>query len=592
MIITALNDYYKRLFEKNEVLPYGFSKEKISYALVLKKDGTVVDVHDIRDLSGKKPRPKLLSVPQPPKRTVGIKACLFWDKTSYALGVTAKQDDKARKRLPKEHAAFKEKMLTVLADVTDVGLVALRKFLQNWSPENFSNLPNASEEMLDSNVVFKLDGDLEYLHDRPAAKALCIPEEKDDDVYTGMCLVTGEEAPLARLHPSIKGVKDAQSSGANIVSFNLAAFTSYGKEQSYNAPIAAQIADQYTKVLNYLLREENRRSLIIGDATTVFWAIADDSQQADEAESFLGAMFNTSRDDEQEAAEMKRVLDAFVKGRPLKEIKPDLDPTTQVYVLGLSPNASRLSVRFWQTGNLDFFVEKISQHYQDLHLEPLPWQTPPSIWRLLLETTPSRDGKHDSKDILPHLAGEVMRAIISDRNYPRSLLSAVVMRMRSDGDISGLRVALCKAVIVRSNRKLNKKEDIPVSLDTSVTNEGYLLGRWFAELEGAQRGALGKDVNATIRDQYYGSASATPASTFPTLIRKYQNHISKVGKKRKGQDINIEKRIGEIVDKLPAEFPKTLSLEDQGRFAIGYYHQRQENFRLFKKESESEENNE
>ena len=574
MIITALNDYYEQLAKKDAVLPQGFSKEKISYAIVLSRDGEVVDVHDIRDTSGKKPQPRYLPVPQPPKRTAGIKACLFWDKTSYVLGVTAKQDDRAQQRLPKEHAAFKEKMLAALAETGDVGLVALRNFLQSWSPEGFSDLQNASEEMLDSNVVFRLDGDEEYLHQSPAAQALCLGQEKQN-VATGMCLVTGEEAPLARLHPSIKGVKGAQSSGANIVSFNNDAFISFGKEQSYNAPIAAQVADQYTKALNYLLRKENRRSLIIGDATTVFWAIADNSKMADNTENLLGAMLGASNNDEQEAAKMRRILDAVTKGLPLQKIDPELDENTKVYVLGLSPNASRLSIRFWQTGTLDFFVQKIHQHYCDLHIEPLPWRVPPSVWRLLLETTPSRNNKHDSKDILPHLAGEVMRAILSGSNYPYSLLSSIVMRMRSDGDVSGLRAALCKAIIVRSQRNLSlNKEDIPVSLDTSVTNQGYLLGRWFAELEGAQRGALGKDVNATIRDQYYGSASANPATTFPTLIRKYQNHISKVGKEKKGLAINIEKKIGEIVDKLPAELPKTLSMEDQGRFAIGYYHQR------------------
>lgn len=580
MIITALNSYYEHLFEKDEVLPHGFSKEKISYAILLSKDGKVVDVHDVRDTSGKKPQPIYLPVPQPPKRAAGIEACLFWDKTSYALGVTAKEDDKALKRLPLVHAAFKKKMLTVLADTRDEGLVALRCFLQNWSPEDFNELPHASEEMLDSNVVFKLDGENAYLHERPAARDLCVAlaQEKGYDAYRGMCLVTGKKAPLARLHPSIKGVRGAQSSGANIVSFNLASFTSFGKEQSYNAPIAAQVADQYIKALNYLLRKENRRSLIIGDATTVFWAIADDSKAAEKAEGLLHLCLNPSTD-EQEAGKLRLALDKVAKGRPLQAIDPELDENTKIYVLGLSPNASRLSVRFWETGNLDFFVKKISQHYQDLHLKPLPWQTPPSIWRLLLETTPSRNNKHDSKDILPHLAGEMMRAIISGGNYPLSLLSSVVMRMRSDGDISGLRVALCKAVITRFYRNSSNKEAVPVSLDTSVTNQGYLLGRWFAELEGAQRGALGKDVNATIRDQYYGSASSNPATTFPTLIRKYQNHISKVSKEKKGLAINIEKKIGEIVDKLPDKLPDTLSLEDQGRFSIGYYHQRQEQFK-------------
>lgn len=579
MIIASLHAYYERLAQEDKLPLQGLREQKISYTIVLSRQGELIDVHDIRDTSGKKPQPKLLAVPQTYERTSGTKPYFFWDKTSYVLGVTAKEDAKAQKRLLKEHEAFKTAMLALIGDVEDEGLVALRKFLQNWSPNNFSELPNADEEMLDSNVVFRLDGDKEYLHDRPAVKALCLAQVEKGDVATGMCLVTGEQKQLARLDWSIKGVEGAQSSGAYIVSFNKEAFISFGKEQSYNAPISARVADCYTKALNYLLRRENKRSLSIGDATTVFWAIADDSKKAGDAESFLGTVLNSEHSDDQEAKEVERVLNAVAQGRALKEIDPDLDPSTQVYVLGLSPNASRLSVRFWQTGDLEFFVKRIAQHYQDLHLEPLPWRTPPSVWRLLIESTPSRNGKHDSKLILPHLAGEMMRAIISGGNYPFSLLSNIVMRFRTDGDISGLRVALCKAVITRFNRNLsNKKEDIPVSLDTSVTNEGYLLGRWFAELEGAQRLAI-KDANATIRGQYYGSASANPATTFPTLIRKYQNHISKVGKEKKGLAISIENKIGEIVDKLPAEFPKTLGMEDQGRFAIGYYHQRQEQFK-------------
>lgn len=573
MILTALNSYYERLARKGEVLPQGFSKQKISYAIVLSSDGKPVDVLDVRDTSGKKPSPRLLTVPQPPKRTAGINACLFWDKTSYVLGVTAKEDEKAQKRLLSEHATFKEKMLTVTTDTKDEGLVALRKFLQKWQPESFAQSPfDNNEDILDTNVIFRLDdGTRQYLHDRPAARELWLAQEKDEGSI-GRCLVTGLKKPIARLHPSIKGVKGAQSSGANIISFNNDAFISFDKKQSYNAPVSEKVADQYTKALNYLLRRENNRSLCIGDATIVFWALAADDDTADQAEIFLRGLLST---DEQEANELKRFLDTVGKGRPLKNFRPDLDPSTHTFVLGISPNVARLSIRFWQTGTLDFFVRKIAQHYCDLELEPLPWKTPPSIWRLLIKTAPSRSGKHDSKDVLPHLAGEVMRAILTGGNYPHSLLTSIVMRLRTDGDISGLRVALCKAVIMRRMRINYNKGEAIVSLDEENKNVGYQLGRLFAELENAQDNAI-EGANTTISDQYYGSASASPATTFPTLFRKYRHHASKLRKEKnkKGAHIAIEKKVGEIIDKLPAEFPKILNIEDQGRFAIGYYHQR------------------
>lgn len=500
MIIAELNRYYQRLAEK-KVSPEGFRKEKISYAIVLSEQGEAVAVDDLRDSSGKKPQPKLLAVPIPPKRTAGIKACFLWDKTSYVLGVTK---DK-KERTVKEHQAFKQTMLEALDNTKDSGLLALQKFLQSWSPEKFAEHPfNDNQEILDSNIIFKLDdGKHEYLHDRQAAEELWL-SQGGEQLKSGVCMISGKTALIARLHPAIKGVAGAQSSGANIVSFNKDSFVSFNKKQGDNSPVSKQVADRYVKALNYLLRKENNRKLTIGDATTVFWAIAED-KEADQAENLLSTLLNPSTTDEQETGELQKFFDIVSKMRPLKEFAPDLNPNTEIFILGLSPSASRLSIRFWQTGTLEFFADKIGRHYRDLQLEPLPWKTPPSIQKLVMETTPSRKDKHEAKDVLPHLAGEMMRAIISDRNYPHSLLTTIVMRMRTDGDISGLRVALVKAVITRKMRTNNNKEDIPVSLDKNCDNQGYQLGRWFAELENAQRSALGKDVSATIKDQYLWS---------------------------------------------------------------------------------------
>ena len=577
MIIAALNRYYQRLASKGEVSPEGFSKERISYAIVLSEQGEAVEVFDIRDSGSKKPQPKLLVVPSRPKRTAGIKACFLWDKTSYVLGVTK---DK-KNRTIKEHQAFKDTMLESLRGTTDIGLLALQKFLQSWFPEKFTEPPfNSNEEMLDSNIAFKLDSDKrKYLHDRQAAKKLWLSQEKEEEIE-GICMISGKNTPIARLHPAIKGIGDKQTS---IVSFNKDSFVSFNKKQGDNSPVSKQIADQYIKALNYLLRKENNRRFTVGDATTVFWALADNNSSADSAEGLLGAILNPSTTDEQETGKVQKFLDVVSKGRPLKELEPELDSNTEVFILGLSPNSSRLSIRFWQTGTVEFFADKIARHYRDLQLEPLPWRTPPSIWKLVMETAPARNGKHDAKDVLPHLAGEMMRAIVGGGNYPYSLLTTIVMRMRTDGDVSDLRIALVKAVITRKMRINNNKEEMPVSLDKNCDNPGYQLGRWFAELENAQQSALGKDVGATIKDQYYGSASANPAATFPTLIRKYHNHISKLDRDKGGWAVVIEKSIAEIVDKLPSEFPNTLTIEDQGRFAIGYYHQRK--LRFTKKEN-------
>ncbi len=582
MILQALTRYYQRLIDRGTegIAAYGYSPEKISYAILLSPEGEVVQVQDIRDTTGTRPQPRMISVPQPEKRTAGIKSNFLWDKTSYVLGASANS-----KRADKEHEAFKSLHEEALAGTEDPGLTAFLAFLEKWSPDQFC-LPHFSEDMLDTNMVFRLDGEHAYLHERPAAQAIragLSSSESDtggDGNATATCLVRGEQLSIARLHPAIKGVSGAQSSGASIVSFNLDAFTSYGKSQGENAPVSEQAAFAYTTILNHLLRrgEHNRQRLQVGDTTVVFWAEADNAGQAEKAELTFAELLNPPPEDGPEAQRIRRVLDGVASGRPLDDIDPGLAPGTRMYVLGLAPNASRLSIRFWQADTLEVLTRRVVEHRKDLNLEPSPWRTEPSVWRLVLATAPSREGRAKSEDIPPQLAGEMMRAILTGHRYPGSLLANLVMRMRTDGDVSGVRVAMCKAVIARALRIQHSLEEIPVSLDTQSTQPGYLLGRLFAALEYVQRSALGGQVNATIRDRYYGAASATPASIFPVLLRNTQNHMSKLRKERPGLAVVLEKEISEIIGGMPERFPRSLKIEDQGRFAIGYYHQSQAHF--------------
>jgi len=589
MILQALVRYYQRLIEREAegIAPYGYSPEKISYEILLAPDGTVVQVNDIRDTSGRKPLPRMLDVPQPTKRTAGIKSNFLWDKTSYVLGVS-----EASKRADKEHEAFRTLHEEALSGTDDAGLAALLAFLRTWSPDQFT-APLFPAEMLDTNVVFRLDGEHGHLHQREAAQIIRarLLQGGDDDEATGtrdsamaVCLVSGEAAPVARLHPAIKmNRNDAQSSGVSIVSFNKDAFTSYGKSQGDNAPVSEQAAFAYTTVLNYLLRrgEHNRQRLQIGDTSVVFWAEAKNSAAAARAELTFADILNPPPEDSKEAERARTILEGVAKGRDLADIDPQLAPGTRLYVLGLAPNASRLSIRLWQTDTLEVFTRRLVQHLQDMRIEPLPWRSAPSPYRLVLATVPNREGAMPkADDAINNLIGEMMRAILSGGLYPRSLLANTVMRFRSDGNLSGLRVALCKGVLARERRLgiRTSDEEIPVSLDKQSIQPGYLLGRLFAVLEYVQRSALGGQVNATIRDRYYGAASATPASIFPVLLRNTQNHVSKLRKERVGQAIVLEKEIREIVAGLPEQFPRSLKIEDQGRFAIGYYHQSQSHF--------------
>jgi CRISPR-associated protein Csd1 len=354
-----------------------------------------------------------------------------------------------------------------------------------------------------------------------------------------------------------------------------------------------QIGPGHAKAVSEKLRHKKpkgERRLQSGDTTVVFWAEAPSVASAANAEGFLAMALNSPPDDDHEVQLIGHVLDGVARGIPLEELDPGLAPDTRMYILGLAPNAARLSIRFWLTDTLGVLIQHLAQHREDLRLEPSPWKTEPSVWRLALATAPSRDGRAKNDDVPSQLAGELMRAILTGNRYPNSLLANMVMRIRADGDVSGVRVAICKAVLTR-NLRIQHKEEIFMGLNRQSTEPGYLLGRLFAVLESVQRAALGGAINATIRDRYYGAASATPASIFPVLLRNTQNHLGKLRKEKPGLAVNLEKDIREIVEGLPDVFPASLKIEAQGSFAIGYYHQSQSYFAKRAENAETAPNN-
>ncbi|TCP92097.1 CRISPR-associated protein Csd1 [Cricetibacter osteomyelitidis] len=592
MILSALTRYYHRLAGQTDRLTggakvpsYGFSEEKIGWVLELDSDGNLLNV--IPNLTAdKKPQPKLMSVPRPEKRTSGIKPNFLWDKTAYVLGVESNKDKTTAKAQPiafseKNFEAFKQYHLELLADTHDEGLIAVSRFFQQWQPEHFAE-SICPIEMLDANVVFKLADTGGYIHQREAAQHLWAGLLVTEETEQGLCLISGEIAPIARLHPAIKGVYGGQSSGGSIISFNKESFTSFGKEQGSNAPVSEQAAFAYTTTLNYLLRNNSHR-LTIGDSSTVFWAEADNTAQAEAAEEFFAALM-APPDDEQENQKIFNVLQEISKGRPLAEVAPKLSENTRFYILGLAPNAARISVRFWLDTTFGQLAKNLSEHWLDLALEPCPWKTPPSIWRLLLQTASL--GK--SENISPVLAGEMARAVITGHLYPMSLLSQLITRIRADGDINGLRVALMKAVLQRKFRKGLIKQGVPMSLNKESDDRAYLLGRLFAVLERIQTQALG-ELNAGIADRYYGSASAVPYSVFPRLVRGAKHHLARLRKDKPGMAIALSKDLREIVDRLSEKYPKHLNVIEQGSFGIGYFQQEQSYF-IKKETTESTEN--
>jgi CRISPR-associated protein Csd1 len=567
-VLQSLDKYYNRLAARGDADPPGYSRKSIDLCIWLNVDGSIAKVEDMNDYTGRKPAARRLAVPQEVIRTSGVSSNFLWDKTAYVLGIGKNKDKKSIRYAEKEHEEFKRLHIEKLANTHDPGLCALLIFLSSWTPKKFESDARFTMEMLDKNIVFGIaGGKLEYLHNRPAAQALITAPR---EIWkTAFCLVSGIEAPIERLHPSIQGVDGAQSSGARLVSYNADAFTSFGAEGGANAPTSEQAAFRYGTALNRLLDHGSSNRLKIGDATVAYWADAEGfgEDAAALSESFFGVLIEPPSDTV-EAEKIRDTLKEIAKGLPLNAIDPKLEPRTRFHILGLSPNAARLSVRYWMSDEFSQFAKKLARHYVDISIEPAPWRVKlPSVQILLVRATAVQE---KFENIPPLLAGELTRAVLEGLPYPRALLTAVIMRLRAgDPPDTGWHAAIIKACINRSTK--SEKEKLPVSRDPDNIHPSYQLGRLLAVLEAAQYAALGR-VNASITDRYYGAASATPARVFGPLLRNVRNHVSDATKRGKGKW--IEARLNEIMSKLEPDLPKTLKLEDQGRFAVGYYHER------------------
>ena len=575
-LLTSLARAYDRLPVKP---PFGFSTEKIALLISVRDDGSATVV-DLRSDEKKRP-PRMMLVPQAVKRTVGIAPNFLWDKTAYVLGLTAGEG----KRTILEHRAFKDRHVEWLAGSDDPGLLAFLRFLEVWTPDQ--TLPGMADDLRDQNAIFTYEPDRLvglWLHDRPAARMIWRKKAGDDAAGAQMCLVNGEIAPVARLHPSIKGVWRAQSSGAALVSFNLDAFTSYGHEQGDNAPVSEAAAFAYTTALNRFLTKDSGHRIQIGDASTVFWADGS-AVEASSSEGLFYAMMGGSdaagedatAEDRIATTEIKLRLEMIQQGTALTQVAPQLADGVRFHILGLAPNAARLSVRFHFEDEFGKLVANYQNHLDNLRLDPPPRDGFPPLWRYLTELAVL--GKREN--VPPNLAGDWMRAILTGQPYPLTLLATTLMRLRGDsgGDMNSLalRAGILKSVLIR-----NLKLEVPVALDPTFKDKGYVLGRLFAVYEDIQRAALGGNVNATIKDKFYGAASATPQKVFAVLDRGSANHFAKLRKQNPGRAVNLEKLLTSITEGMEPgndPIPVSLRLAEQAMFGIGYYHQRSEAFR-------------
>ncbi|RLB70438.1 MAG: type I-C CRISPR-associated protein Cas8c/Csd1 [Deltaproteobacteria bacterium] len=573
MILKALVDYYHRLLDDPDVdiAPFGFERKAIDFIIILEQNGNFSNLLDVRQREGKKRKGRIFLVPKAVKRTAGIKPNLLWDTLPYTLGIATpdpkKDMTKLAHRALEQHEAFVNEICEVFGNCNDPGIMAVLAFFEgNFRKSVFSHQLWPELETCAGNLSFRLQGDELLICQRPQVRKIIL-EKTISKAGKQTCAISGEQDVPAELHTAIKGVWGAQSSGANIVSFNLDAFRSFGKKQGYNAPIGQRAEFAYTTALNYLLASEKQR-IQVGDASTVFWA-----QEACDLEDDFFTLIGQPKKGEQAVNYDK------IRGL-LTAVKTGIPPTEEkiaFYVLGLAPNASRIAVRFWYEGNVKEIKERIARHFEDISIIRASYDPEYlSLFQLLL----SLATEHKADNIPPNLAGELARAVLYGTNYPRSVLAATVQRCKAEQQINFAQASLIKGFLARDARlSENKNKEVGMALDKTYNNIGYVLGRLFAVLERIQEQAQGAGLNKTIRDTYFGAASSSPLVTFRRLQDLSIHHLAKIRNSGKST-IWLEKLLGEVEDLLPPQgIPAILTLEDQGRFAVGYYHQRQDFFK-------------
>ena len=570
MILQALTKQYENLAKQGKVSREGWCRAKVSYAINLSADGKITGIVSVKreEERGKKKVwvPDFLEVPEMVTRSSGVSANFLCDNAKYMLGIDA---EGTNPRVQECFEAAKEKHISLLKGVEGELARAVCAFFETWNPQEAvfcrAVQENWQELTEGGNLIFGMG--MTYAQEDPnIRKAWECARNGGTEGEEGICLVTGKRAEIARIHRTIRGVPGAQSSGAALVSFNAPAFESYGKEQSYNAPVGKYAEFSYTTALNYLLSEKTY-TFYLGDAVILFWA-----ESGEEAYQEVFSMSIDPKPDNQE--ELKGIFENLRLDRQIQIQDLELDPEQNFYILCLAPNAARLSVRFFYQNSFGNILRNLSRHYRRIEVVKPSWETREylGIRDMLFETV---NRKASDKSPVPNMAAMVLQAVLADSRYPASLYADTLIRIRAEqGSITWGRAAIIKAYLIK-NFKWEKGEN-SMGLNEASKDTAYVLGRLFSVLESVQTDA-NPGIKATIRDRYFNSACATPASIFPTLIKLKNSHIKKLEREKINMKIYYENLLTEIMGKLDG-FPRRLSLDEQGMFMLGYYHQQQKKY--------------
>jgi CRISPR-associated protein Csd1 len=583
MMLQGCLSYYEVLASKGEIARPGWGKGKVSYALEIDEQGQLLAVHPLKVSSqdGKKMLPREMQLPERVKRSVGVHANFLCDNATYFLGIG---DENKPERVKDCFEAAKSLHLSLLSECEENSAQAVCVFFQNWDISGARENPMLLDYLEDldkgGNLVFMLATTKEYPQDNAKIATLWQNDYDQEDQGEKMpCLVTGKLAIPTAIHPAIKGVIGAQAAGAALVSFNAPAYCSFGREQNFNAPVSKYAAFAYTTVLNHLLADK-KHTARFGETTVVYWAEDAESKYQDAFSYLLNGDENTMLNEDLDAA-----IKAITNGIPANWDGIPLKPDNRFYVLGLSPNAARLSVRFFLCNSFGTLVKNVSEHDNRLEIvrdNRSKFQKIP-LWALLRETV---NEKSKDKAASPQMAGDMLRAILTGGRYPATLYQQTQLRIRAERVVTRGRAAIIKAYLLKNTDDNKLKEALTVELNEQTSYQPYILGRLFAVLVEVQE----KASNVTsIKDKYFSSACATPAVIFPMILNLADKHLRKFDEKGR---IYYAKKIGELMGRMTESFPNHQTLNEQGIFQLGYYHQVQKRYEKKEvKELKEEENN-
>ena len=560
MILKALYDYYQRSGE--EVAPLGLEYKQIGFIIVLDKDGHFLRFEDRR--LDKKSAQQFLVMKSVGRSSAPV-ANYLYDNSQYVFGYSDKGNlDSMRKYFD----TFKSKVAEIYGMYSEnKAIQAVYAFYQQE--------PSAMVEAMQQDALwddiaknlnkkystfsFLIDGDTEIVASKRDLMNLATPE---DTVEGKLCLVTGKHSKTVEVTTATM-IPGSQAT-AKLVAFQVnSGYDSYGKTKGNNAPISEDAEFAYTTALNHMLRPDSHNKFMVGNRTFLFWA-SSASQAAKESEDSLFALLGrpeTDDDDPNRRIELVRsTFMAIYNGK----LSADKDDT--FYILGLAPNSARIAVVYWSEMPLRDFAGVISRHFEDMEMVDIRKEKKPYVGLHSILGSVTLGGK--SSDAIPNMPDAVVKSIFQGLPYPISLFQACIRRVRAEQSINVVRAAIMKAYLNRLND--NNHKNIESMLDKENNNQGYLCGRLFAVLENLQYAANKQD---SIRSSYMNAASSTPAAVFSTILKLSNSHYGKLSKENKGLAVFFDNQKKEIMAMIQ-DFPTTLDLGDQGRFFLGYYHQK------------------